>query len=79
MQWIIGNYIFGFFGALVRWAYYEVKNIFLSKKLEIRFMNIWLGTSGDLGIDDLSNNFVNVVLGIIVFVFIADFFIRLGY
>jgi len=80
MNWIIGNYIFGFFGALARWLFHSLKRIFQSRKKKISFMNIWLGANSDSSeIDDLSNNFVNVVLGIIIFVIIADIFIRLGY
>ena len=79
MNWSIGNYIFGFFGAICRWIFYQIKNLFSKKKLEISFINIWLSNKDSQTIDDLSNNFVNVVLGILVFVLSVDFIRRFNY
>lgn len=78
MNWILGNYIFGFFGALLRWTYYKALIFFTGKKLKVSFINIWLGTKKEISIDDLSNNMINVILGIVFFILIAEMIISLG-
>jgi len=78
MNWIIGNYLFGALGALFRYVFYLLKNTFLpeKEKKRISFLNIWLGYKTDKTLDDLSNNVVNVVLGVFIFVILALIIIK---
>ena len=65
----MGNYIFGFFGALLRFVFLLFYN-FLTKKEIKSFREVWFGPECDDFADEVSYEIVNTFLGLGVIVFL---------
>ena len=66
----MGNYFFGFIGAVIKWFFYLLLNLILRKEYR-SFKEIWNGPEYEDPIDGVSYEISNTIIGFIVIVIIG--------
>ena len=66
----MGNYFFGFIGAVIKWFFYLFFNLIFKKGYR-SFKKVWLGPDYEDPIDGVSYEMSNTILGLIVIVILG--------
>ncbi len=66
----MGNYFFGFIGAIAKWLFYLLFNLVLRKEYK-SFKKVWMGPEYEDPIDNVSYEISNTILGLFIIVIIG--------